>query len=129
METTIFEVSAKGRARIQFSSGREMSFNLFLTFCVLGCDFLIYFLYEWAFGERRRTLMRRAASRQRAETLANPQPRPLLAAQGSPAARSVLAKGAKHRGCPFSPRIPNRPSEEFAYRRVAACFVQSKSRA
>jgi hypothetical protein len=105
-----------------------MSLTFFVTLCVLGCDFLIYFLYQWALGERRRTLMRKAVSRQRAEALANRQPRPMVAAERS-AARPVLMMGVKRRPRPDSPRIPNRDSEELAYRRVAASFAQSKSRA
>jgi hypothetical protein len=94
-----------------------MSLTLFVTLCVLGCDLLIYFLYQWALGEGRRTLMRKAVSRQRAEALANRQPRPMVAAERSAAAR------------PHARRIANRYSEELAYRRVAASFAQSKSRA
>jgi hypothetical protein len=105
-----------------------MSLTFFVTLCVLGCDFLIYFLYQWALGERRRTLMRKEVSRQRAEALANRQSRPMVAAERS-AARPVLVMGVKRRPRPDSPRIPNRYSEELAYRRVAACFAQSKPRA
>ena len=105
-----------------------MSLTFFVTLCVLGCDFLIYFLYQWALGERRRTLMRKAVSRQRAEAIANRQPRLMVAADGS-AARPVLVMGLKRRPRPDSPRIPNRYSEELAYRRVAASFAQPKSRA
>ena len=104
-----------------------MSLILFVTLCVLGCDLLIYFLYQWALGERRRTLMRKAVSRQRAEALANRQ-RPMVAAERS-AARPVLVMDVKRQPRPDSPRIPNRYSEELAYRRVAASFAQSKSRA
>ena len=105
-----------------------MSLTFFVTLGVVGCDLLIYFLYEWALGERRRTRMRKAASRQRPETLATPQPRPGMAPQRS-AARSVLVMGAKRRTLPDGEPIPNRYSEELAYRRVAASFAQSKSRA
>jgi hypothetical protein len=105
-----------------------MSFTVFLTLCVVGCDVLIYFLYEWAFGERRRTRMRKAASRQRAEALANPEPRPTNTAQKSLAARSVFVMGAKQRTSTALPRIPMRYNEELAYRRVAASFAQLKPR-
>lgn len=106
-----------------------MSLTLFVTLCVLGCDLLIYFLYQWALGERRRTLMRKAVSRQRAEALANRQLRPMVVAESSATARPVDAMGAKRRPRPDSRRIANRYSEELAYRRVAASFAQSKSRA
>ena len=100
-----------------------MSLTFFITLCVLGCDFLIYFLYRWALGERRRTLMRKAASRQRAEALANPQPHPRTTL-----GRPVAVMRAKERRRPVSARIPNRCNEELAYRRVAASFAQLKPR-
>jgi hypothetical protein len=106
-----------------------MSLTLFVTLCVLGCDLLIYFLYQWALGERRRTLMRKAVSRQRTEALANRQPRPTAAAESSAAARRVAVTGAKRQPGPDSRRIANRYSEELPYRRVAPSFAQSKSRA
>lgn len=31
-----------------------MSLNIFLTVCVLACDFLIYAFFQWAFGEKYR---------------------------------------------------------------------------
>ena len=127
MGATSFELSAKGRVRIQFRV-RKMSFTVFLTLCVVGCDFLIYFLYEWAFGERRRTRMRNAASRQRAEALANPQPRRTNTAEKSPAARPVAVMGAKQPPRASLPRISSRYNEELAYRRVAASFAQLKPR-
>jgi hypothetical protein len=105
-----------------------MSFTVFLTLCVVGCDLLIYFLYEWALGERRRTRMRKAAARQRAEALANPQSRPKNTPQKSPAARSLRVMGAKQRTRAALPRLPNRYTEELAYRRVAASFAQLKPR-
>ena len=106
-----------------------MSLTWFVTLCVLGCDLLIYFLYQWALGERRGTLMRKAVSRQRAEALANRQPRPMVAAERNAAARSVAVMGAKRLPRPDSRRIANCYSEELADRRVAASFAQSKSRA
>ena len=105
-----------------------MSFTVFLALCVVGCDLLIYYLYEWAFGERGRTRMRKAAARQRAEALANPQPRPKNTPQKSPAARSVRVMGVKQRTPAALPRIPSRYNEELAYRRVAASFAQLKPR-
>jgi hypothetical protein len=41
-----------------------MSLNVFLAFCILGCDFLIYFLFQWVYGEKRRKHARRLAARQ-----------------------------------------------------------------
>jgi hypothetical protein len=37
----------------------DMSLTIFLAICILGIDVLIYFLYEWAFGESERLRKRR----------------------------------------------------------------------
>lgn len=104
----------------------QWSFTLFITLCVPGCDFLIYVLYEWAFGERRRTLMRKAASRRRVDELQSLQPRSLSTRQNSPAAKPVIPMDAKRRRRPASSGSLNRYNEELAYRRVAASFAQLK---
>jgi hypothetical protein len=41
-----------------------MSLTVFLAFCILGCDFLLYALYQWIYGEKHRNRPRRAAARQ-----------------------------------------------------------------
>jgi hypothetical protein len=105
-----------------------MSFTLFLALCILGCDFLIYILYQWAFGERRRTLMRRTASRRRAEALRNRQDRPTATAQKSSATKPVMVMDASRRRRASSVERSNRYKEELAYRRVAASFAQLKPR-
>jgi hypothetical protein len=47
-----------------------MSLTVFLAFCILGCDFLLYVLFQWTYGEKRRKPARRsAARRQRSRTL------------------------------------------------------------
>ena len=40
-----------------------MSITVFLAFCILGCDFLLYALYQWIYGEKHRNRPRRSASR------------------------------------------------------------------
>ena len=105
-----------------------MSFTLFMTLCILGCDFLIYILYQWAFGERRRTLMRRTASRRRAEALRNPQDRPTATAQKSPATKPVMVMETKRRRRASTVERSNRYNEELAHRRVAASFAELKPR-
>lgn len=37
-----------------------MPATLFLAFCILGCDFLLYALFQWTYGEKRRGLARRS---------------------------------------------------------------------
>jgi hypothetical protein len=54
------EISA-GRARNEPGRRRRdgMTLNLFMAICVIGCDVLIYFLFQWTLGEKGRTRRRR----------------------------------------------------------------------
>ena len=48
-----------------------MSFTVFLAICILGCDFLLYVLFQLVYGEKRRKVSRRPpASTQQPFTLA-----------------------------------------------------------
>jgi hypothetical protein len=40
-----------------------MSLTVFLAFCILGCDFLLYVLFQWIYGEKHRNHARRSAAR------------------------------------------------------------------
>ena len=40
-----------------------MSLTVFLAFCILGCDFLLYALFQWIYGEKHRNHARRSAAR------------------------------------------------------------------
>ena len=40
-----------------------MSLTMFLAFCILGCDFLLYVLFQWIYGEKHRKHARRSAAR------------------------------------------------------------------
>jgi hypothetical protein len=51
-----------------------MSFNVFLAFCILGCDFLIYFLFQWIYGEKHRKHSRRLAARQEKRSALSDRP-------------------------------------------------------
>jgi hypothetical protein len=50
-----------------------MTATLFLAFCILGCDFLLYVLFQWTYGERRRGLSRRSRAPKRAMNQPDPQ--------------------------------------------------------
>jgi hypothetical protein len=39
-----------------------MSLTVFITIAVLACDFLIYALFQWTFGEKRRLRKRKRGS-------------------------------------------------------------------
>jgi hypothetical protein len=43
-----------------------MSLTVFLALCILGLDFMIYALFQWIYGEKRRAFARQVAARKRA---------------------------------------------------------------
>lgn len=53
---------AAGGNRIGASEA-TMSLTIFLAFCILGCDFLLYVLFQWIYGEKHRKRARRSARR------------------------------------------------------------------
>lgn len=42
-----------------------MSLTVFLAICILGCDLLLYILFQWIYGEKRRENSRRLAARRK----------------------------------------------------------------
>jgi len=66
-----------------------MPLTAFLTFCILGLDFMIYAFFQWTYGEKRRNFARQVAARKRAR-------------KGQSASLPVLTKmGALHAPRPF----------------------------
>jgi hypothetical protein len=43
-----------------------MSLNVFMAVCVLGMDFLIYVLFQWTYGDKRRVLQKQLAEQRKA---------------------------------------------------------------
>ena len=39
-----------------------MSFYVFIAVCVLGLDFLLYVLFQWMYGDKRREIARKLAA-------------------------------------------------------------------
>jgi hypothetical protein len=50
-----------------------MSLTVFLAFCILGCDFLLYVLFQWVYGEKHRKHARRVAAREKRRALSTKQ--------------------------------------------------------
>jgi hypothetical protein len=92
----------------------DMSLTIFLAICILGIDVMIYFLYEWAFGESER-IRKRHASR----LAGNP------AKVTEAPARIVDINHKKQE--PTSP-VQQAYNEAVAYRRLAASFATIKPR-
>lgn len=68
-----------------------MSAISLLAACILSCDFLLFFLYQWTYGEKRRKLTR---SRAPNGPLLEANPRPFLV---TPPEQSTVSKS---RGVP-----------------------------
>jgi uncharacterized membrane protein YccC len=43
-----------------------MSLNVFMTVCVLALDFLIYVLFQWTYGDKRRAMAKKLAEQRKA---------------------------------------------------------------
>jgi len=56
-----------------------MPLGVFIAVAVLGMDFLVFVLFQWTYGDKRRTVMRRVAEQRRA--LEQPHHRPFLVSQ------------------------------------------------
>ncbi|HYA63163.1 MAG TPA: hypothetical protein VED66_08160 [Candidatus Sulfotelmatobacter sp.] len=105
-----------------------MSLTIFLALAILGCDVLIYFLYEWAFGESKRIRKRRASSHLWADTAVGRQGH-LSRAEGTRAATPPVIMLDRKGGRRTSAlALPNPLDERLAYRRMAASFAQLKPR-
>jgi hypothetical protein len=101
-----------------------MSATLFLAFCILGCDFLLYVLFQWTYGERRRGLSRRSKVPKTA--IDQPDPRPfLVAARRSTAAVERLGS-VRERTTREEHSDPGQFREVRAYRRIPAPFAEAK---
>jgi len=50
-----------------------MSLTVFLVFCILSCDFLLYALFQWIYGEKHRKRARRVAAREKRRALSTKQ--------------------------------------------------------
>lgn len=117
-----------------------MSLTIFLAICILGCDVLIYFLYEWAFGESKRIRKRHPRSRFEApssELSATTKPRPTAKRAASAVIEMHPRKAATstviemHRRSPNAAAtpVPSSAQERLAYHRIAASFAPAKRRA
>ena len=108
-----------------------MSLTLFMAICILGCDVLIYFLFQWTLGEKGRTRRRRNGAKRR---LARGQETEFIVVPASKNNVASRAKVLRYRtSVPQKASWPNHDSgspsgisEEMAYRRRAAAFASSK---
>jgi hypothetical protein len=100
-----------------------MSATVFLAICILGCDFLLYALFQWTYGEKRRGLLRRSRT---SRIAANPpDARPFLVASRKSATRGMQRLQTTRRRTDNVSDLGHL-TEARAYRRIAASFGQAK---
>jgi hypothetical protein len=107
-----------------------MSITVFLAFCILGCDFMLYVLFQWLYGDKRRVLARKLAALKSDIKVQKPQPRLISSVQGAIGTerlpQAVKQSAAKRDST--GPAILRPYNEPFAYRRITAAFAQSRFR-
>ena len=106
---------------------RIMSLTIFLAICILGCDVLIYFLYEWAFGESKRIRKRHARSCLWATSEETTVGHQLHAERKAPSTTQVIEMN-RERGNQTAVSAWPKVHEEVAYRRLANSLAQWKPR-
>jgi|SRR6516164_3477136 hypothetical protein len=105
-----------------------MTFSVFAAICILGCDLLIYVLFQWTLGESGHRNRRRGGHKQR---LSHGQETELLLVRGSSQNRAERLKALPHRKTPAPTRLSagdgrearDQMSEEAIYRRRVAAFA------
>jgi hypothetical protein len=106
---------------------------LFLAICILGCDVLIFLLFQWTLGERRRTRRRRNCR----TPLASGLETDLVQVSARPPERAGAVtrtkliphplRGSKRQTLLLAKNVPPFPSKELsAYRRRAVAFASTK---
>jgi len=102
-----------------------MPLTLFMAVCILGCDVLIYFLFQWTLGEKGRTKRRRSGSKRR---LAVGQETELVVVRGSDLGASSRPKVLEYPKSEPWRRALRKSSdhiEEIAYRKLVAASASS----
>lgn len=72
-----------------------MSFTVFIAICVLGIDFLIYVLFQWTFGDKRRAMQKKLLEHRNA--MQQQPARPFLVSSRKPGGPETQARLRKVR--------------------------------
>lgn len=103
-----------------------MSATVFLAICILGCDFLLYFLFQWTYGERRRGLARRSSSHRGYSNSQKSQPIEYVARKPRPVVPIQRPRAIAPTSARFEETRRTRQNERSAYQRIAASHVHAK---
>lgn len=102
-----------------------MSITVLFAICILSCDFLLYVLYQWTYGEKRRGLSRKSQRRRR--SAAQQKVRPFPVPNRRNATEQKLAYRSKNRGTSEAGAVASWPQMELrAYRRIVSSFAHAK---
>ena len=103
-----------------------MSSTLFFAFCILGCDLLLYFLFQWTYGEKHRGIKRRHA--RRVALITQSGNRPFLVTSSKSYERSTPNPRSYRRMRPGKGVDGQFLSDDetLAYRRIASSFATTK---
>jgi len=75
-----------------------MSLTVFIAVCVLGIDFLIYILFQWTFGDKRRALQKTLAQQRQALQAEPPRPFVVSSRKTGPQTQARLQKVRERMG-------------------------------
>ena len=104
-----------------------MSVTLFLALCILGCDFMLYALFQFLYSEKRSRRAARAAIARCTEVRSRTNAvSPNLKASATHALPPGVA--AKSTVRPFRPSDRSRDAAEYyAHLRIASAFDRSRA--
>ncbi len=102
-----------------------MSLSTFFALCILGCDFLIFILFQWVYSDKRR--LRHIRSLRQAGGQGKSPKLPLIPASTSPAPRRSSTPLRLIPPSP-TPSTPSRTRERIACRGIAASPVRTPTR-
>jgi hypothetical protein len=87
-----FNLPVLRRDMPHFSGDGTMSLTVFIAFCVLGLDFLIYVLLQWTYGDKRRAMQKKLAAQRAAMAPAKPRPFVVQTVKPGPVTRERLQR-------------------------------------
>lgn len=102
-----------------------MSATFFLAFCIIGCALLLYFLFQWNYGEKHRGLARRSNSHDSAN-LHKSQPIEFVPRRASSSTTQPRFKEVVPRSQQIEQTRDTNQQERLVYRRIAASFAHTK---
>jgi hypothetical protein len=104
-----------------------MSVTMFLALCILGCDFMLYALFQFLYSEKRsqRAARKAAALRNQHDSSTSSPSQNLTASSSRELPPPVVAKS---RVLPFRRAVRSRDTAEYyAHLRIASTFYRFRA--